>query len=68
MEKRRSFHIRDAPDDEHEAMQDVTLAAYDEYADVMPKLCWDGYQRQLLGTLDEEGPVERKGTIIESSC
>ena len=71
MEKRKSFHIRDARDDEREAMRDVTLAAYEEYAAVMPKPFWDGYQRQLLVTLDEEGPVERivaerKGTIIGS--
>jgi GNAT superfamily N-acetyltransferase len=71
MEKRKSFHIRDARDDEREAMRDVTLAAYEEYAAVMPKPFWEGYQRHLLATLDEEGPVERivaerKGTIIGS--
>ena len=71
MEKRKSFHIRDARDDEREAMRDVTLAAYEEYAAVMPKPFWDGYQRQLLVTLDEKGPVERivaerEGTIIGS--
>ena len=71
MEKRKSFHIRDARDDEREAIRDVTLAAYEEYAAVMPESFWDGYQRQLLVTLDEEGPVERivaerEGTIIGS--
>jgi GNAT superfamily N-acetyltransferase len=71
MEKRKSFHIRDARDDEREAMRAVTLAAYDEYAAVMPKPFWNGYRRQLLVTLDEEGPVERivaerDGTIIGS--
>ena len=71
MEKRKSFHIRDARDDEREAIRDVTLAAYEEYAAVLPKPFWDGYKRQLLVTLDEEGPVERivaerDGTIIGS--
>ena len=71
MEKRKSFHIRDARDEEREAMRDVTLAAYEEYAAVMPKPFWEGYQRHLLATLDEEGLVERivaerKGTIIGS--
>jgi len=71
MKKRKSFHIRDARDDEREAIRDVTLAAYEEYAAVMPKPFWDGYKRQLLVTLDEEGPVERivaerDGTIIGS--
>ena len=71
MEKRKSFHIRDARDDEREAMRDVTLDAYEEYAAVMPKPFWDGYRRHLLVTLDEEGPVERivaerEGTIIGS--
>jgi ribosomal protein S18 acetylase RimI-like enzyme len=71
MEKRKSFHIRDARDDEREAIRDVTLTAYEEYAAVMPRLFWDGYKRQLLVTLDGERPVERivaerEGTIIGS--
>jgi ribosomal protein S18 acetylase RimI-like enzyme len=71
MEKRKSFHIRDARDEEREAIRDVTLTAYEEYAAVMPRPFWDGYKRQLLVTLDEEGPVERivaerEGTIIGS--
>src|SRR5262252_7622023 len=60
MEKRKSFHIRD-----------VTLTAYEEYTAVMPRPFWDEYKRQLLATLDEEGPVERivaerEGKIIGS--
>jgi GNAT superfamily N-acetyltransferase len=58
MEKRKSFHIRDARDDEREAIRDVTLAAYEEYAAVMPRPFWEAYRRQLLLTLDKEGPVE----------
>jgi ribosomal protein S18 acetylase RimI-like enzyme len=71
MKKRKSFHIRDARDDEREAIRDVTLAAYEEYAAVMPGPFWEEYRRQLLVTLDKEGSVERivaerKGTIIGS--
>ncbi len=71
MKKRKSFHIRDARDDEREAIRDVTLAAYEEYAAVMPRPFWEAYRRQLLVTLDEQGSVERivaerKGTVIGS--
>ena len=71
MKKRKSFHIRDARDDEREAIRDVTLAAYEEYAAVMPKPFWEGYRQQLLVTLDKEESVERiiaehKGTVIGS--
>ena len=59
MKKRKSLHIRDARDDEREVIRDVTLAAYEEYAAVMPEPFWEEYRRQLLVTLDEEGPVER---------
>lgn len=55
----KSLHIRDAHDDEGAAIQVVTLAAYAEYVTIMPGPLWEGYQRQLLATLDEEGPVER---------
>jgi len=71
MEKRRSFHIRDARDEELEMIRDVTLAAYEEYAAILPPPFWEGYRRQLLATFDQEGPVERivaerDGTIIGS--
>ncbi len=71
MKKRKSLHIRDARDDECEVIRDVTLAAYEEYAAVMPEPFWEKYRRQLLVTLDEEGPVERivaerEGTVVGS--
>ncbi len=66
-----SLSIRDARDDERHAIRDVTLAAYAEYAALMPKPFWEGYRRQLLVTLDAEGPVERivaerAGTLVGS--
>ncbi|HEX6556145.1 MAG TPA: hypothetical protein VF026_25525 [Ktedonobacteraceae bacterium] len=71
MEKRRSFQIRDARDGELEAIRDVTLAAYEQYAAILPPPFWEGYRRQILATFDQEGPVERivaehEGTIIGS--
>src|SRR5207244_4776758 len=51
--------IRDARPDERDAVQSVTLAAYEEYAATMPEPLWTGYRQHLLATLDTEGPVER---------
>jgi GNAT superfamily N-acetyltransferase len=66
---KKSFHIRNARDDEREAIRNVTLAAYKEYATVMP--IWEEYRRYMLATLDKGEPVERivaerEGTIIGS--
>src|SRR5579859_3006803 len=66
-----SLSIRDAREDEHAMIQAVTLAAYEEYAAVMLGPFWEGYRRQLLTTLDEDGPVERivaesEGVIVGS--
>lgn len=66
-----SFRIRDARDDERAAIRDVTLAAYAEYAAVLPAPYWEAYRRQLLAALDEAGPAERivaelQGAIVGS--
>jgi GNAT superfamily N-acetyltransferase len=53
------FLIRDVRDDERDAVRDVTLAAYEEYATLMPGPVWAGYRRQLIATLDAHGPAER---------
>jgi GNAT superfamily N-acetyltransferase len=63
--------IRDARADELDAIREVTLAAYAEYGAVMPEPVWLGYRRQLLATLDSEGPAERivaerNGVIVGS--
>jgi GNAT superfamily N-acetyltransferase len=54
-----TLHIRDARDDERQAIRALTLIAYAEYAAVMPAPFWETYQRNLLATLDAEEPVER---------
>ncbi|HLG78256.1 MAG TPA: GNAT family N-acetyltransferase [Ktedonobacteraceae bacterium] len=71
MNKRINLSVRDARDDERAAIRTVTLAAYEEYAAVMPQPFWKAYRQQLLATLDEEGPVarivaEHEGTIVGS--
>jgi GNAT superfamily N-acetyltransferase len=55
----KRLHIRDARDDDSATIRAITLAAYEQYASVMPRSFWEAYRRQLLLTLDEEGPVER---------
>ena len=59
MIERDRLLIRNARDDERDALRNVTLAAYQEYAAIMPEPLWVGYRRQLLATLDAEGSVER---------
>jgi GNAT superfamily N-acetyltransferase len=71
MIERGSFLIRDARDDERDAVRDVTLAAYEEYAAIMPEPVWVGYRRQLAATIDSEGSAERivaerNGAIVGS--
>ncbi len=59
MDKKHTIRIRAARDDERDTIRDLTLAAYEEYARIMAEPVWQGYRRQLLATLDSEGPVER---------
>jgi len=71
MRQRRSIHIRTMRDSERDAVRDVTLAAYEEYAAIMPEQFWTGYRRHLLATLDAQGPAdrivaERQGVIVGS--
>ena len=51
--------LRNARDDERDAIRDLTLAAYAEYAVLLPQPFWEAYQPNLLVTLNTEGPVER---------
>ncbi len=57
MNDRDELHIRDARPDDHDAIRDVTLAAYAQYATVMPH--WEMYRQQLLATLEQDEQAER---------
>ncbi len=59
MGQRDTLHIRDARADGRDALRDVTLAAYEEYAAIVPQPAWAGYRRHLLATLDADAPAER---------
>lgn len=56
---RKQLEIRDADESEHAIIEEVTRAAYEEYATVMPKPFWEVYWQHVLATLKEKGPVER---------
>lgn len=68
---KHDFHIRDAQEKERSIIRDVTLSAYTEYQTTMPPRFWAQYQRNLLATLDGEGPyecivAEQHGLIVGS--
>jgi len=52
------LHIRDARLSDYDAIQAVTLAAYQEYAPLMPAH-WEGYRRNILTTLADVKPAEQ---------
>jgi len=61
-------HIRDARRGDGDAIREVTLAAYQEYAASMPAL-WNGYRQNIVATLADVGPAEQlvaehDGTIV----
>lgn len=52
------LHIRDACADDYEAIRDVTLSAYQEYAGVM-QAHWESYRQGILATLADVKPAEQ---------
>lgn len=65
------MHIRSARATERDRVREVTLAAYEEYAAILPEPLWLGYRQHLLATLDAEGPAdhivaEHEGVIVGS--
>jgi GNAT superfamily N-acetyltransferase len=66
-----TIDVRTARAEDCDAMRDVTLAAYEEYAAILPSPFWAAYRRMLLETLEREGPAERivaeqRGAIVGS--
>ncbi len=67
----KKLSIRDARDSDRDAIRNVTLSAYEQYAALMPSEHWQGYRQSMLDTLDEEGPAEKivaeqDGTVVGS--
>ncbi|GAB4210390.1 MAG: GNAT family N-acetyltransferase [Roseiflexaceae bacterium] len=54
-----TFHLRDARDDEREAIHDLTLASYEQYATIMAPSAWAALRGALVAALASPGPVER---------
>jgi len=52
-------HMRDARAEDQAAIREVTLAAYQEYAAVMPPENWERYRDNFLGTLADVKPAEQ---------
>jgi ribosomal protein S18 acetylase RimI-like enzyme len=53
------FQVRDARQDEHYAVRDLTLRAYAEYADLMAPSAWEGLDGAVQAALDTDEPAER---------
>jgi ribosomal protein S18 acetylase RimI-like enzyme len=51
--------MRDARDDERDAIRDLTLEAYAEYATIMQPSAWAALHEVLLAALSSNEPVER---------
>jgi ribosomal protein S18 acetylase RimI-like enzyme len=65
------FVIRDAHADERNAIRELTLRAYAEYATIMDPVTWAGLEGAILAALDSDAPAERivaddHGTLIGS--
>jgi len=63
-----NIQIRDARPHDADAIREVTLAAYQEYAAPL-SVHWDGYRRNIVTTLADVGPAaqmvaEREGRIV----
>jgi len=52
------LNIRDAREDDRDAIRTVTLAAYQEYAPLMGEH-WEGYRQSILATLASVAPAEQ---------
>jgi len=63
------LHIRDARAGDRDAIRELTLAAYQQYAEHMPPELWEGYRQGILSALADSKPVERivaaqEGTLV----
>lgn len=66
----KGLHLRDPREGDAEAVREVTMAAFREYAAHMP-VHWEGYREAILATLANVTPAEqvvaeREGVIVGS--
>ena len=54
----KDLTIRNAHQEDQDAIQDVTLSAYQEYATIMPQH-WALYRQNILATVAESKPSEQ---------
>lgn len=72
MEDKDNIRIRDAQEGDLAAMQDVTIAAYEEYAAVMPDWAWEDYRDGMVRAISGDSMpadkivAERDGDILGS--
>lgn len=64
-----SFNLRDATELDQDAIREVTLAAYEEYAAVMHPLHWQFYRQNIIATLADVRPAaqivaEGEGNLV----
>lgn len=64
----KGLHIRNAQDGDRDAIREVTLSAFQEYAAQMPAH-WEGYRQGMLATLANVAPAEqmvaeREGVMV----
>jgi GNAT superfamily N-acetyltransferase len=62
------LHIRDARSEDRGAIEAVTLAAYEQFAALMPAY-WEGYRQNILATLadaplDAQIVAEEEGRVV----
>jgi predicted N-acetyltransferase YhbS len=67
----RDFVVRDARESDREAIRDLTLRAYAEYADVMAPESWAGLSAAVEAALASNDPMQRivaddEGALIGS--
>ncbi len=66
----KNLQIRDSHPNDRDAIREITVSAYQEYAVLMPSH-WEGYRESILATLADVTPAEqivaeRGGVIVGS--
>jgi predicted N-acetyltransferase YhbS len=69
--KKNKLKVREARSEDRHAAREITLAAFQQYAAVMPPPRWTGYRENILATLTDVAPAqqivaEKEGVILGS--